>query len=202
MTRSQKMKGQLARSLTMPRGPERWELTAWLAACALENHPPITLAVSGSRYVHDAQEVLAMMRPFLGDPPIETGPHLAGVVQGGARGVDAVVDAALALHHEEVIELVCGRGADKLPQPLKSRAIAARWGKTGLVAGPIRNGELLDAADAWCGLWDGRKERCGTYDAAKQAAARGWIGWAMPRSQGKPGAWLYAMRPNVFEEGL
>lgn len=202
MTRSQKLKDQLARSLTMPRSPERWELTAYLAACALEGCPPITLAVSGSRHVHDAREVLAMMRPFVGEPMFEAGPHLAGVVQGGARGVDALVAAALALHHEEVIELVCGRGVDRLPPAIPVRELPARWGEAGRAAGPIRNGELLDATDAWCGLWDGRTKGCGTYDAAKQAASRGWIGWAMPRPQGQPGAWLYAMRPNIFEDGL
>lgn len=176
---------------------DRWMQTARLVALALEDAGELRLAVSGSRFVHDAGEVYAMLRgTYLYPQPHLTacGPLIVEVVQGAGAGVDQQVDAALELWAQEM-----SRGLGHEVPAMCSRSIPALWSESGRAAGPQRNGRLLDAADLWAGLWDGRVERCGTLDAAKQAAARGWIGWAVPRPRGCEGGWLYAVNPRIWE---
>lgn len=189
----------LQRAMALQKKAERWERTGRIAALALEDAGELRLAVSGSRHVHGAGEVYAMLRGvYLYPQPHLTacGPLIVEVVQGAGAGVDQQVDAALELWAQEM-----SRGVGHEVPAMVSRPIPALWSESGRAAGPQRNAKLLDAADLWAGLWDGRTERCGTLDTAQQAAARGWIGWAVARPHGAPGAWLYAVHPRIFEGG-
>lgn len=194
------IKDRLARALAIDHKPTRWEVIERVVCAALEDAPPLTLAVSGSRHIHDAHEVYAMLRRvylLVSADTGATGPIIDEVIQGGGQGVDMVVDAALELW---ALECADKHGVDRAVM-MESRPIHADWTGQGRAAGPLRNAKLLDESQVWAGLWDGRVERCGTLDTAKQAAARGWIGWAVPRGEGLPGAWLYAVSGELFEEG-
>lgn len=198
----EQLKAQLQSVRQMQRGPRRWMATAFVVGAILEECGPIRLAVSGSRHVRDVGEVADMLaHVYLPIYAREAAPHIVEVLQGGEpHGVDSLVDEALAMIRERVAAHL--DAADTLPAALVSRCVAADWTTHGRRAGPLRNRELLAQADAWAGLWDGRKERCGTYDTAQAAAELGWIGWAHPRPNGKPGAWLYAISPDLIERGL
>ena len=70
----------------------------------------------------------------------------------------------------EIDEVVCGmaRGVDRMGRrwaiengiPIKE--FPANWGEYGNAAGPIRNGEMADYADALIAIWDGQSR--GTAD--------------------------------------
>jgi hypothetical protein len=190
---------RLARALAIDHKPTRWEVIERVVCAALEDAPPLTLAVSGSRYIHDEREVYAMLRRVYLLVSADTGavgPIIDEVIQGGGAGVDQQVDGVLELWAMERARLLGVERAVKL----ESRPIVADWTGQGRAAGPRRNARLLDEAQVWAGLWDGRAVRCGTLDTAKQAQRRGWIGWAVPRGEGLPGAWLYAVSGELFEE--
>lgn len=196
------LRAELAAAQMMPRGARRWIATAFVVGAILEDCGPIRLAVSGSRHVRDVGEVADMLaHVYLPCRALETAPQIVQVLQGGdPGGVDALVDEALVVIRDRIAAHLTA--ADRLPPALVSECIPANWSKHGRSAGPIRNRELLDSADAWAGLWDGRIERCGTYDTAQAAAERGWIGWAYPRPDRKLGGWLYAVSPDLIERGL
>lgn len=71
------------------------------------------------------------------------------VVSGGAQGVDAVGETY----------------ARRFEIPVKR--FPANWHKHGRAAGPIRNQEMAEYADALVAIWDGRSR--GTADMIRQA---------------------------------
>jgi len=74
------------------------------------------------------------------------------VVHGGCRGVDMCAGAWAA--------------EEKIPV----RVFPAEWGKHGLRAGPIRNAQMADYADALIAVWDGVSK--GTKNMIAEANAR------------------------------
>ena len=77
------------------------------------------------------------------------------------------------------VEIVSGgaRGADALgEQYARERGFAlkvfpAEWKKWGAAAGPIRNAQMADYADALIAFWDGKS--AGTRDMIRKAEDRG-----------------------------
>lgn len=88
---------------------------------------------------------------------------IAGCVRPGTTvlvgdcptGVDKSVRDWCKAHGTEPIVY---RGRDSIPWPGK---------------GPERNGRMIRDADRLIAFWDGRTERCGTFDAIKQACREG-----------------------------
>lgn len=75
------------------------------------------------------------------------------VVSGGAKGADALGEL---FAHDMDIALSC---------------FPANWDKHGRAAGPIRNGEMAQYADALIAMWDGTSS--GTRNMINQAKDRG-----------------------------
>lgn len=79
----------------------------------------------------------------------------------------------------EITEVVSGGcvGADKLGERLARESqiplhvFYAKWNTQGKAAGPIRNKEMIEFADAVIALWDGKSR--GTMDLLKQAKEAG-----------------------------
>ena len=79
------------------------------------------------------------------------------------------------------VEIVSGsaRGADALgEQYARERGFAlkvfpAEWKKWGRAAGPVRNAQMADYADALIAFWDGKS--AGTRDMIRKAEDRGLI---------------------------
>lgn len=67
----------------------------------------------------------------------ESGFEITEVIHGAARGIDLAADS------------VC-RGVHPI------RVFPAEWGKYGNRAGPIRNAQMADVADALILVWDGQ----------------------------------------------
>lgn len=70
------------------------------------------------------------------------------------------------------------RGTDALAfkwamsRKIPVKRYTAEWDEYGLRAGPLRNGQMLKEAGQDARLvafWDGRKEKCGTWDCIQQA---------------------------------
>jgi len=88
----------------------------------------------------------------------------------GSRSITdmAMLDAALVAWgwKDLITAVVCGeaRGADALGKAwaechgLPVLSFPAAWAQHGKAAGPIRNQEMADAADALLALWDGRSK--------------------------------------------
>lgn len=76
------------------------------------------------------------------------------------------------------IEIVCGdaRGADELGKwyanemGLPFKVFPPDWSKHGKAAGPIRNQQMADYADALIAFWDGKSK--GTRDMIDKARAK------------------------------
>lgn len=106
------------------------------------------LLVCGSRSVTDADEA----RFLVEDADLLFGP-LEEVIHGGARGVDRHAHrAARGMGH-------------------RVRVFEADWDEHGKAAGPIRNSEMVEEADAVAALWDG--ESAGTKDTVDKALDAG-----------------------------
>lgn len=102
------------------------------------------IAIVGSRTFENLQLVRDIVAAL---------PANSIVVSGGAPGVDTVaVRAAEA------------RG-------LKTLVIRADWDKLGRAAGPIRNSEIVNAADQILAFWDGKSS--GTADTIGRAMRSG-----------------------------
>jgi len=99
--------------------------------------------IAGCRHIEDFDLVLGMAECF----------PITEVVSGGAKGVDYL---------GEVYASSCGI-------PLKK--FSADWNKHGKAAGPIRNGEMAEYADALIAIWDGRSK--GTKDMINKAFNKG-----------------------------
>lgn len=84
-----------------------------------------------------------------------------------------------ALAGTENVEIISGgaRGADALGERYarergrRLKVFPADWKKWGAAAGPIRNGQMADYADALIAFWDGRS--AGTRDMIRKAEDRG-----------------------------
>ncbi len=106
----------------------------------------LVLAVSGSRGITDASLVQAAVRWAMSDVG-------ATVVHVGdcPRGVDP-----------RVVAYAKGNG-------IEHRVFRADWDRHGKPAGPIRNREMLQGANALLAVWDGKSR--GTLNAIKTAEA-------------------------------
>jgi alpha/beta superfamily hydrolase len=94
------------------------------------------------------------------------------------RSVDELIQG-LALNADDPVEIINGgaRGADSLGRwyatvnKLKVTTIRADWEKYGRAAGPKRNGQMAEIADALIAFWDGKSS--GTADMIRQARQKG-----------------------------
>lgn len=103
------------------------------------------------------------------------------VIVAGSRFITdpAIVAAAIEASGFEITEVVsgCCRGVDRLGEQwaerngLPVKRFPADWCRYGKRAGPIRNREMADYADALVAVWDGRKG--GTSDMIDAANERG-----------------------------
>lgn len=103
------------------------------------------------------------------------------VIIAGSRTITALslIERAIAESGFDISEVVCGmaRGADMLGYKWAQRhqkpvrEFPADWQKNGRGAGPIRNQEMADYANALIAVWDGRS--AGTYDMISRAKQRG-----------------------------
>ena len=102
------------------------------------------VVIAGSRDIVDYDVLLKAIElcPF----------EIAEVVSGRARGVDTLGERYAKEHH------------------LKLHLFPADWKKFGNRAGPIRNGQMADFADAVLCVWDGKST--GTRNMMKQATDR------------------------------
>jgi len=111
----------------------------------------LRVIIAGSRSLTDYEFVDAAMEQFgrlCGRP-------LRQVVSGGARGVDALGEA----------------WAKDRAIPVK--VFPADWNKHGKAAGPIRNQEMADYANALVAVWDGKSR--GTKDMIDRACKCGLL---------------------------
>lgn len=103
------------------------------------------------------------------------------VICAGSRGVTdyQVVSTAITCTHLPIAELVSGgaRGVDQLAEQygaehgIQVTRFPADWSTYGRAAGPIRNGQMADYADALIAIWDGSSR--GTQDMINQMVLRG-----------------------------
>ena len=101
--------------------------------------------IAGSRDITDARYLITALNcvPW----------SITELVSGGARGVDSMGEA-WALSRDIPVKL-----------------FPADWDGQGRAAGPIRNTQMADYADALLAIWDGRSR--GTEDMITKARARG-----------------------------
>lgn len=100
--------------------------------------------IAGSRYVHNYEHVVQAVKAS--KFPIDV------VVSGGANGADQLGEKYA------------------LEWSLPVRVFNADWAKHGRAAGPIRNREMAENADALIAIWDGRSR--GTKNMIKEASKR------------------------------
>ncbi len=86
--------------------------------------------IAGGRDIEDCDPVQTAIT--------ESGFKITEVVSGGARGVDKSGEALAALHG------------------MPCKVFPADWNKNGKAAGPIRNRQMADYADALIAVWDGQ----------------------------------------------
>lgn len=91
------------------------------------------LVIAGSRHLNIPWEMVAFL---VEQKPVGL---ITEVVSGGARGIDKA--------GEEYAEEALG---------LKPKMFLAKWKENGLGAGPIRNTEMANYADALFLIWDGQ----------------------------------------------
>jgi hypothetical protein len=101
--------------------------------------------IAGGRNIHDYQLVLSAVA--------ESSIPISVVVSGGAQGVDYLGE----------------RYAREEGYPLD--VYPADWNKHGRAAGPIRNAEMAENADALIAIWDGQSR--GTKNMIEIARKRG-----------------------------
>lgn len=83
----------------------------------------------------------------------QSGFDIEQVVSGGAKGVDTLA-VLYAQKHDKHLAL-----------------FMADWDRHGRKAGPIRNGQMAEYADALIAIWDGKSK--GTKNMIDQATAKG-----------------------------
>jgi hypothetical protein len=96
--------------------------------------------IAGSRHFNDYQKTVDIIR--------QSGFQITQVVSGGARGVDTLGEQ--------------WAGEDNYIR------FPANWTKHGKAAGPIRNQQMADYADALIAIYDSRTSR-GTKDMIRRA---------------------------------
>lgn len=101
--------------------------------------------IAGTRTIHDAVEVSEAIR--------DSGFRITEVVCGGASGVDTLGK----------------QWAERHGIPVKM--FPADWGAYGLWAGPKRNAEMAEYAEALILVWDGKSK--GSANMLKNALKRG-----------------------------
>jgi len=101
--------------------------------------------IAGSRDFTDDEQLRAAIA--------DAGFEILAVISGGARGVDALGE----------------KWAEENGIPVK--VFPADWDLHGKAAGPIRNREMAEAADALIALWDG--ESRGTKNMINTARKKG-----------------------------
>lgn len=92
-----------------------------------------------------------------------------------------IVAQAMSEFAEEVTEVVsgCASGVDQLGEqwaknhPVRLARFPADWEKYGKSAGPIRNRQMAEYADALVAIWDGKSR--GTKNMIEEAKKRGLI---------------------------
>lgn len=109
--------------------------------------------IAGSRELSNPSYVL--------DALMLKGWEITEVISGGANGVD-INGARWAM---------CPQPIQDLTIPIKQ--FPADWDKHGKAAGPIRNQEMADYADALIAVWDG--ESRGTRDMIDKAIDGGLV---------------------------
>lgn len=92
-------------------------------------------------------------RPDIVEAFVAALPAGAVVVSGGADGVDSIAERAARARALEVM------------------VFPADWGRYGRKAGPLRNAEIVAAADRVVAFWNGRSH--GTLNTVVQAARAG-----------------------------
>jgi hypothetical protein len=111
----------------------------------MESPESLKVVIAGSRSVEDPQLVYQAIE--------SSGFVVREVVSGGAYGVDALGE-------------VWAR-----EQEVPVRVFKPDWGRYGRGAGPVRNREMADYADALVAVWDGESK--GTADMIRQMEERG-----------------------------
>ena len=104
------------------------------------------------------------------------GRNMKTIIAGGRTITDfQLAFDAIAASHFDITEVVsgCARGADQLGEDwaahnrIPCRHFAADWIKFGIAAGPMRNTEMAEYADALIAIWDGQSK--GTAHMIKTA---------------------------------
>lgn len=101
--------------------------------------------IAGSRDINSEEIVKAAIK--------QSGFVISEVVCGGAQGVDEV-GRRLAIYNQ-----------------IPTKLFPADWSKHGKAAGPIRNAQMAEYADALIAVWDGKSR--GTKNMIEEAKKRG-----------------------------
>lgn len=107
--------------------------------------------VAGSRSIGGNRRETDMVEVAMRDAPFE----ITELVHGGARGVDSIAANLYAMHYDGEIT-----------------RFEPDWDEHGKAAGPIRNEEMAQYADALIAVWDG--ESSGTRDMIEKALDHGF----------------------------
>ena len=101
--------------------------------------------IAGSRKIEDQLTVATAI--------IESGFSITEIVSGGAKGVDSLAEQWAVNNDVQIL------------------VFKPEWGKYGRGAGPVRNAEMADYADALIAIWDGKSK--GTKDMINKAEKAG-----------------------------
>lgn len=103
------------------------------------------------------------------------------VIIAGSRTINSItlVEQAIEESGFEITEVVSGKaeGVDKLGEfyaeknDLYIKSFWADWHRYGKAAGPIRNRQMAEYADALIAIWDGKSK--GTLNIIKEANKKG-----------------------------
>lgn len=134
----------------------------------------ISVLVCGSRSIDDEEIVT---QAIYGSPWTPS-----TIIHGGADGVD---------HHADQYALDYGISRDVHPVPDWA------WEKVGKKAGPMRNGYMVEQADAVVAVWDG--ESPGTKDTMKKAESEGVPLYKVVCDQ-RDGEWVIEQEKHVQDD--
>lgn len=109
--------------------------------------------IAGSRQLDIYQDQYKVW--VVADAVIKSGFDVTEVVSGGCRGIDLAGEA----------------WARAMIPPIPIKPFQPDWEKHGKAAGPIRNGEMADYADALILIWNGTSR--GSADMKKKAEQKG-----------------------------
>lgn len=116
----------------------------------MDSRPKFKIIIAGSRDFNDYKLLKSTMDDLLSE---KNKTHKIEIVSGMAKGADTLGVLYAKERKYNIIEY------------------RAQWRKYGKAAGMIRNGEMLDVADAIVTFWNGMSP--GTLDVIKKAEARG-----------------------------